>query len=114
MIRSPRRWSGSTTKIVALVERIIHVQDEERRDIARDLHDEIGPFLFAIRAGLGALARRPGSDAGSRAERRLPRIDEQLAALQQVNRRILGRLRPAALDEMGLARRPGGARAGLA
>lgn len=82
----------------ALVERLLHVQDEERRDIARDLHDEIGPFLFTIRAGLGALARRLD---GERREDCL-RIDGQIAALQQVNRRILGRLRPAALDETGL------------
>jgi len=82
----------------ALVERIIHVQDEERRDIARDLHDEIGPFLFSIRAGLGALARKL---EGAHREDCL-NIDGQLGALQQVNRRILGRLRPAALDEMGL------------
>ena len=37
---------------------MIHVQEDERRDIARDLHDEIGPFLFAIRAGVGVLRRR--------------------------------------------------------
>lgn len=82
----------------SLVERIIHVQDEERRDIARDLHDEIGPFLFAIRAGLGALARR--LDGAPRDDCR--RIDGQIGALQQVNRRILERLRPATLDETGL------------
>jgi two-component system sensor histidine kinase UhpB len=88
-----------------LVQRMLHVQDEERRDIARDLHDEIGPFLFAIRAGLGALARRlaaPEPDA-SALEADCRRLDGQLAQLQQVNRRILERLRPAALEEMGLA-----------
>lgn len=86
-----------------LVRRMIHVQDEERRDIARDLHDEIGPFLFTIRAGVGALARKAASgDAGTLAAD-CGRIDAQIAALQEVNRRILGRLRPAALAEMGLA-----------
>lgn len=88
-----------------LVRRMIHVQDEERKDIARDLHDEIGPFLFAVRAGVGALARHataPGADPSRLAED-CARIDAQIAALQQVNRRILGRLRPAALEEMGLA-----------
>ncbi|MGD9544942.1 MAG: ATP-binding protein [Methylocystis sp.] len=88
-----------------LVRRMIHVQDEERKDIARDLHDEIGPFLFTVRAGVGALARRataPGADPARLAED-CARIDAQIAALQQVNRRILGRLRPAALEEMGLA-----------
>ncbi len=88
-----------------LVRRMIHVQDEERKDIARDLHDEIGPFLFTVRAGVGALARRataPGAEPARLAED-CARIDAQIAALQQVNRRILGRLRPAALEEMGLA-----------
>lgn len=88
-----------------LVRRMIHVQDEERRDIARDLHDEIGPFLFTIRAGVGALARKartPGADPALIAEDCV-KVDAQIAALQQVNRRILGRLRPAALAEMGLA-----------
>lgn len=84
-----------------LARRMIDVQDEERRDIARDLHDEIGPFLFTIRAGVGALARKASGAASLATDCR--RIDEQLAALQQVNRRILGRLRPAALEEMGLA-----------
>lgn len=88
-----------------LVRRMITLQDEERRDIARDLHDEIGPFLFTVRAGVGALARKaaaPGADPQAMAAD-CARIDGQIAALQQVNRRILGRLRPAALSEMGLA-----------
>lgn len=88
-----------------LLRHMIHVQDEERRAIARDLHDEIGPFLFTVRAGVGALARKaqgPGADPARLAED-CARIDAQIAALQQVNRRILGRLRPAALEEMGLA-----------
>lgn len=88
-----------------LLRHMIHVQDEERRAIARDLHDEIGPFLFTVRAGVGAMARKaqgPGADPARLAED-CARIDAQIAALQQVNRRILGRLRPAALEEMGLA-----------
>jgi two-component system sensor histidine kinase UhpB len=88
-----------------LVRRMIHVQDEERRDIARDLHDEIGPFLFAVRAGVGGLARKLSAPDASPAALAADclRIDAQVAALQEMNRRILGRLRPAALEEMGLA-----------
>jgi two-component system, NarL family, sensor histidine kinase UhpB len=88
-----------------LVRRMIHVQDEERRDIARDLHDEIGAFLFTVRAGVGGLARKakaPGAAAAPLVDD-CARIDAQIASLQQINRRILGRLRPAALAEMGLA-----------
>ncbi len=86
-----------------LLRRMVHVQDEERRAIARDLHDEIGPFLFTIRAGVGALARKTQSAGPERTAEDCAKIDAQIAALQNVNRRILGRLRPAALEEMGLA-----------
>ncbi len=89
----------------AMMQRMIDVQEQERRDIARDLHDEIGPFLFTARASIGALARKaealnnaPGQLAADCA-----RIDTQIAALQEINRRILGRLRPPALEEMGLS-----------
>jgi len=83
-----------------LLFRMIDVQETERRDIARDLHDEMGPFLFAIRAGVGALRRKP---PGAGVEKDCEMLDEQIAALQGVNRRILARLRPAALEELGLA-----------
>jgi len=83
-----------------LLQRMIEVQEDERKAVARDLHDEIGPFLFSIRAGVGALARKGANEA---LEADCARIDAQVASLQQVNRGILSRLRPAALEEMGLA-----------
>ena len=87
-----------------LIQRMIQVQDDERRDIARDLHDEMGPFLFAVRAAIGGFSRRlAAADATPDAlGADCARIDRQIAALQETNRRILGRLRPAALEEMGL------------
>lgn len=87
-----------------LIQRMIHVQDDERREIARDLHDEIGSFLFAVRAGVGGLARRLAAPDATPAPLAADcaRIEGQIAALQETNRRILGRLRPAALAEMGL------------
>src|SRR5947199_3967152 len=33
-----------------LAERIVSLQDTERKEIARELHDEFGPYLFALRA----------------------------------------------------------------
>ncbi len=77
----------------ALRARLVSLQDEERKEIARELHDEIGPHLFAARAQAGAARRTaPGLDA----------LIETLDALQSVNRRILDRLRPIALEELGL------------
>jgi two-component system sensor histidine kinase UhpB len=79
--------------------RLVSIQDEERKEIARELHDEIGPHLFAARAQAGA-ARRGAPDG--RVSESLDALIEMIDALQATNRRILDRLRPAALEELGL------------
>jgi two-component system sensor histidine kinase UhpB len=82
----------------ALRARLVSIQDEERKEIARELHDEIGPYLFAARAQAGA-ARRATSGAAAEA---IDGVIETVDALQATNRRLLDRLRPAALEELGL------------
>ena len=79
--------------------RLVSIQDEERKEIAGELHDEIGPHLFAARAQAGA-ARRTAPDG--RMSESLDALIEVIDALQVTNRRILDRLRPAALEELGL------------
>src|SRR5712671_6248174 len=40
-----------------LAERVVSLQDVERKEIARELHDEFGPHLFALRAHTSSLTR---------------------------------------------------------
>jgi two-component system sensor histidine kinase UhpB len=87
-----------------LAERAVSLQDIERKEIARELHDEFGPYLFAMRAHASALVRladvrEPGPDA---LRKHGGAILEQVNAVQQFNRRILERLRPVGLAELGL------------
>ena len=87
-----------------LAERAVSLQDLERKEIARELHDEFGPYLFAMRAHASALVRlsdvpEPGADA---LRKHGGAILEQVNALQQFNRRILEKLRPVGLAELGL------------
>ena len=87
-----------------LAERAVSLQDLERKEIARELHDEFGPYLFALRAHAGALMRlseAPEPNAGT-LRKHGSAILEQVNALQQFNRRILERLRPVGLAELGL------------
>ena len=87
-----------------LAERAVSLQDMERKQIARELHDEFGPYLFSLRAHASALVRlSDGRDAGADALRKHgSSILEQVNALQQCNRRVLERLRPVGLAELGL------------
>ena len=84
-----------------LMHRLVSLQDDERRDLARELHDELGPLLFSIRAGTIALidASPLVGNLGNSAEEVLQSVE----ALQQTNRRILDRLRPLYIEELGLA-----------
>ncbi|MGO9390445.1 histidine kinase [Rhodoblastus sp.] len=85
-----------------LIERLIDVQDEERKTIAHELHDEIGPHLFALRAGAAMLAARLRAGGDHVAEAAAVSLSAQVESLQGQNRRILAQLRPAALEEFGL------------
>lgn len=79
---------------------IISVEDRERRELARELHDEFGPYLFAIRANVTALLA--AGDLRPAMSGKCEAALEQISALQQANRRVLQRLRPPALAELGL------------
>jgi signal transduction histidine kinase len=83
-----------------LLHRLVSLQDDERRDLARELHDELGPLLFSIRVGTIALADAspPAGTLGRSAQE----VMRSVEALQQTNRRILDRLRPLYIEELGL------------
>ena len=87
-----------------LAERAVSLQDVERKEIARELHDEFGPYLFALRAHAGSLVRIADSREPDTAALRKHggAILEQVNALQQFNRRVLEKLRPVGLAELGL------------
>jgi two-component system sensor histidine kinase UhpB len=100
LARTLRRLSQDNR---SLLRRIVSLQDDERRDMARELHDELGPLLFGIRANTVALLEAIPPDKaelGSAAEGILKSVE----TLQQANRRILDRLRPLYIQELGLER----------
>src|SRR6266700_291135 len=87
-----------------LAERVVSLQDVERKEIARELHDEFGPYLFALRAHASSLTRiadasEPNMDA---VRKHGAAILQQVDSLQQSNRRVLEKLRPVGLTELGL------------
>ena len=80
-----------------MLRKLVSLQDDEREEIAKELHDELGPLLFAIRANAIALS-------GSSKDPESPsnQLLEAAAAVQHVSRRILEGLSPLYLEELGL------------
>jgi signal transduction histidine kinase len=82
-----------------LSQKLMAAQEAERRHLARELHDEIGQALTAIKINLQAVQRAAGEIARPRLEESMGIIDR---ALQQVRNLSLD-LRPSLLDDLGLA-----------
>lgn len=77
--------------------RLITAQDDERRLTALELHDEVGPSLFGLKANAASIvAHAPLGDLIERAREMLTIIDH----LQATNRNLLNRLRPMALGQI--------------
>ncbi len=109
------RWYGTSTdiedrkraeqalregaeRLQHLSRRLLEVQEEERRHLARELHDEFGQILAAVGLNLQA-ARNAAGDAARE------HLDECAAMLRQAGERVRGLaldLRPAILETAGL------------
>lgn len=76
---------------------IERVKEEERKRIAREVHDELGGNLTAIKIGVSWLTRNAGKDK-SRADERLKYIDEVVDSTLDAIHRISSDLRPSILD----------------
>ncbi|HKO74236.1 MAG TPA: GAF domain-containing sensor histidine kinase [Gaiellaceae bacterium] len=79
--------------------RVVHAQEEERRRLARELHDETGQALASILLGLKSLEEV--GDVGELGERVATLRSRVVETLRDV-RRLAVELRPAALDDFGL------------
>jgi two-component system, NarL family, sensor histidine kinase UhpB len=86
-----------------LNEQLLTLQEEERSDIARDLHDEVGPLLFAINVDVANMSRLLGEQRIAELPGHIQSAAEATRHLQRQVRSMLGRLRPIGLAEFGLA-----------
>ncbi len=85
-------------QLKALSYRLVEVQEEERRYMAKELHDEIGQGLTGLKLCLETVASLPCAEA----KERLGEIEELVGGLLERVRNISLDLRPSMLDDLGL------------
>jgi len=98
--RLNRELEVSHERLRALSRRLFEVQEEERKRLARDLHDDVGQALTALKIQLESIAR-PGNELTARS-----RLDDIVDTVQHTLERVRQlslSLRPPQLDDLGLA-----------
>jgi two-component system, NarL family, sensor histidine kinase UhpB len=100
--RMAERLAAADAENRRLNEQLLTLQDRERSELARDLHDEVSPFLFAINIDAAAASQRLEEGRAAEAGGHIQSIAEAVRHMQRQVRQMLGRLRPIGLAEFGL------------
>src|ERR1017187_2977373 len=97
--RAEEKLKDYSLKLQVLSRRLVEAQETERRNIARELHDEIGQALTVIQLNLQAVLQSPRMKTLS------PRLHESLEVVDHVLEQVRDislNLRPLILDDLGL------------
>jgi signal transduction histidine kinase len=89
------------TRLHALAQKLVSVQEEERRLVGLDLHDGLTQLLLSVNMHLNTLASL-NQDLDSRAAAELALVRTRLRQAIQEAQQVVSELRPAGLEELGL------------
>ena len=94
------RRSTAEQNLKALSERLLTVQEQERMRVAREIHDDLGQALTALKMDVIGLVEktRPSPETRPMIDRILRTLDLTVTSVQ----RISSELRPSVLDDLGL------------
>lgn len=96
-----RRISERTAELSNLSRHLLGIREDEKKNIARELHDEFGSFLTAINMDVSRLRDKISVTHPEQAAK----FDRTLSLLNQtidMKRRLISELRPSILDNLGL------------
>ena len=96
------RLARTETQNRRLNEQLSTIQEEERAELARDLHDEIGPYLFAMGVDAAAVQKLAEAVGQREVALQIQPIRDSVIHIQHQVKAILGRLRSGTVAEFGL------------
>ena len=92
----------SRRRLQILSQRLVDIQEEERRAIARELHDRVGQTLTALNLNLTIVGDQLASQATAHITERLADSIKLVTEMISIVRDVMSDLRPIVLDEYGL------------
>ncbi len=100
--QAERAAAKHAARLQTLSKRLFKIQEDERRAIARELHDQVGQMLTGLKLQLEALVRSAESEPGSALRERLGETLGLANDLMGHVRELTQQFRPRILDDLGL------------
>jgi signal transduction histidine kinase len=95
-------WCASQTQLRHMANQLLTIQENERKRIARDLHDGLGQSLNLIKFALAEAEKHLAVGAISEASESLQRVKRKVHGVLDEARHISMDLRPPMLDDLGI------------
>jgi signal transduction histidine kinase len=102
-VRQRDRAESAERGLRRLSNQLVNAQEEERKTISRELHDEVGQILTGLRMELGSMQSTNESGHQSAFQERLASVKALAEEALRSVRNLAMLLRPSMLDDLGLA-----------
>lgn len=104
--RHEERLKKSRQQMRALAARLQSIREEERANIARELHDELGQMLTGVQINIATLAKKVNKAISPQQQEsimtEMDRLSDRVKSTIKNVRNIITKLRPAILDNFGI------------